>query len=167
MSYRYDDEKKRPPPINIPPFPLPPSRLPSTRDRQREARNASNSTHYRSNGSTPLTTPVEPTGTLLPPTGSGRSRKATFKEVPRVSSPRKSDHGSTRTADSHGHSSTARSKQSERSRRSAVAAQAQLEALGEETVRGQVESRHERNLFKMTGQIPPTPTTGKYAIDFV
>jgi hypothetical protein len=163
MSYRYDDEKKRPPPISIPPFPLPPSRPSHTREpaarQQQDNGNASSSTQqgHRSTGSTPLTTPVEPTGTLLPPTGSGRSRKATFADVPRVSSPRRSDHGSTRTADSHGRSSTARSKQSERSRRSAVAAQAQLESLGEETVRGQIESRHERNLFKMTGQIPPTP----------
>ncbi|EOA83221.1 uncharacterized protein SETTUDRAFT_119828 [Exserohilum turcica Et28A] len=41
-----------------------------------------------------------------------------------------------------------------------MAAQAQLEALDEKTARGKIESRSERNMFKMTGQIPPTPTTG-------
>ncbi|KAJ4335881.1 hypothetical protein N0V95_008775 [Ascochyta clinopodiicola] len=53
-------------------------------------------------------------------------------------SPRKSDSGSVPTA------------------------QAQLEALDEDevTTRSQIESRTEKKLFKMTGQIPPTPTTG-------
>ncbi|KAF3033996.1 hypothetical protein E8E12_005855 [Didymella heteroderae] len=60
------------------------------------------------------------------------------------------------------HTSTARSRQSERSQRSATAAQARLEALDEDgtTLRSQIESRMEKQLFKMTGQIPPTPTTG-------
>ena len=73
-------------------------------------------------------------------------------------SPRKSDYGSVPSR----HGSTARSRQSERSNRSAAAAQAQLEALDEDetTTRSQIESRTEKKLFKMTGQIPPTPTTG-------
>ncbi|KAJ4369405.1 hypothetical protein N0V86_009237 [Didymella sp. IMI 355093] len=76
-------------------------------------------------------------------------------------SPRKPDYGSVPSR----HSSTARSRQSERSQRSAAAAQARLEALDEDksTLRSQIESRTEKKLFKMTGQIPPTPITG--AID--
>lgn len=60
------------------------------------------------------------------------------------------------------HSSTVRSRQSEHSYRSATTAQAQLEALGkdETTTRSHIEARTEKKLFKMTGQIPPTPTTG-------
>jgi hypothetical protein len=158
--YRYDDEEKRPAAIKIPPFPLPPSRPLLAREQQREARKASNSTRHRSNGSTPLTTPVEPTETVFPPVGSGRSRRATFTipvdENARGSSPRRSDHGS--TADSHGNASTARSRQSGRSHRSATTTQALLEVLDEKTVRGKIESKNEKNLFKMTGQIPPTPT---------
>jgi hypothetical protein len=155
--YHYEDEneKKRPPPIQIPPFPLPQSSRPQAREpADRNASNSTQPTQHRSNGSTPLTTPVEPSGTHLPPTGSGRSRKATFTipaDHPRGSSPRRSDQGSTRTAGSN-HGSTTRSRQSGRSYRSAAAAQAQLEALDEETVRAKVEARNEKNLFKMTGQ---------------
>ncbi|KAF3033458.1 hypothetical protein E8E11_002000 [Didymella keratinophila] len=76
-------------------------------------------------------------------------------------SPRKSNYGSIPSR----HNSTARSRQSERSQRSAKAAQARLEALDkdETTLRSRIESRTEKQLFKMTGQIPPTPTAG--AID--
>lgn len=73
-------------------------------------------------------------------------------------SPRKSEYGSSNSR----HDSTARSRQSDRSQRSAAAAQAQLKALDEETLRSRIESRTETRLFKMTGQIPPTPTTGKH-----
>ncbi|KAF1942282.1 hypothetical protein EJ02DRAFT_502973 [Clathrospora elynae] len=78
----------------------------------------------------------------------------------RGTSPRRSEHGSTL-------GSTARSKQSERSQQSAMAVQAQLETLDELSVRGKIESRSERNLFKRTGQIPPTPITGAYSEDDV
>lgn len=77
----------------------------------------------------------------------------------RVSSPRKSEHGS--WAGSNVGSAT-RPRQSGRSQYDAAAAQARLEALDEETARGKMESRAEESLFKLTGQIPPTPTAGKY-----
>ncbi|KAI4605727.1 hypothetical protein J4E80_010510 [Alternaria sp. BMP 0032] len=80
---------------------------------------------------------------------------ATFTNlIDQARSPRKSDHGSWISSNA---GSTARSRQSERSQHEAVAAQAQIEALDEETARGKVESRAEKNLFKMTGQVPPTP----------
>ncbi|EUC48151.1 hypothetical protein COCMIDRAFT_88146 [Bipolaris oryzae ATCC 44560] len=78
-------------------------------------------------------------------------------EQARVSSPIKSDRDST-VGSRRG--STSRSKQSGRSQQSAMTAQAQLEALDQKTARSEIESRSERNFFKMTGQIPPTPTTG-------
>lgn len=76
------------------------------------------------------------------------------------SSPRKSVCGSVPSR----RGSTARSRQSERSHRSATVAQAKLEGLDEDeiTTRSQIESRTEKKLFKMTGQIPPTPTTGVF-----
>jgi hypothetical protein len=151
MSYRFTEEKKRPPPIKLPLPPLP--RPPPATDQQRQQ-------GQRSANTTPLISPVE---SRPPASGSGRSRTAmaTFTNLidqARVSSPRKSDH------ESWGGSnvgSTARSRQSGRSQ-DAAAAQAQLEALDEETARGKMEARAEENLFKMTGQIPPTSTIGEH-----
>ena len=173
MSSHYDDQKKRPPPINIPPLPLPrPVEAPNTaqvkRDRQQQldGRNASNSTQAegRSAGSTPLTSPLEQDGSYLPrsqsqTSKSGVSVKATFSNLmdqARVS-PLRSEHSF--TINSHP-GSTTRSRHSGRSYHSAAGAQAQLEALDEKTSRGQIESRNEQRLFKMTGQLPPTPTIG-------
>jgi hypothetical protein len=87
---------------------------------------------------------------------------STFTNI--LASPRKSDQGS--TSNSY-HGSTARSRQSGLSQHSAAAAQAQLEELDEKTTRGRIEARSERNLFKMTGQVPPTPITGMHFIDAV
>jgi hypothetical protein len=80
-------------------------------------------------------------------------------------SPRRSEHSSTVGK------STTQSRHSERSQHSAIAAQAQLEALDgdDRTSRAKIESRGEKNLFKMTGQVPPTPIASecylKYASD--
>ncbi|KAF1831232.1 hypothetical protein BDW02DRAFT_641606 [Decorospora gaudefroyi] len=168
MSYQYGEQKRRSSSISIPH--LPPPRPPpsaTSQDRHRDARNAPSSTQqrYHSTGTTSLTTPSEP-ATRLPPSGSGKSRHAmaTFTNLvdeARVSSPRKSDQGSLRNPDSYrAGGSTTLSGHSERSQRSAAAAQAQLERLDEMSARGRIEARSERNLFKATGQIPPTPTTG-------
>jgi hypothetical protein len=73
-------------------------------------------------------------------------------------SPRKSDQGSTTAK------STTRSRHSERSHHSATAtAQAQLEVLDEDerTSRAKIEARGEAHLFKVTGQVPPTPMLGE------
>lgn len=171
MATHCGSSKKRPPPIDVPP-----SRRPSlpqgagSMDRQERhhVRNPSGITQpgQQSADTSALTTPVDPAGMRLPPSGSGRSRNAiatfaNFIEQSRVSSPRKSDQGHDSTAGSR-RGSTARSRQSGRSQYSAAAVQAQLEALDEETARGKIESRSERNMFKMTGQVPPTPTTGGY-----
>ncbi|KAJ6196103.1 hypothetical protein J3E72DRAFT_220900, partial [Bipolaris maydis] len=116
-----------------------------------------------------MTTPVDLAGARTQHSAPGRSRNAmatlnNLMEQARVSSPIKSDRGST-SGSRRG--STSRSKQSGRSQQSATAAQAQLEALDQKTARGEIESRSERNFFKMTGQIPPTPTTGELNEDEV
>ncbi|KAI4956234.1 hypothetical protein J4E91_000445 [Alternaria rosae] len=145
MSYQFTEEKKRPPPITLP-LPPPPRPLPATSQQWQQGQ--------RSTDNTPLTSPIE---SQTPASGSGRSRTAmtTFVNlIDRARSPRKSDHGSWISSNV---GSTARSRQSGRSQHEAVAAQAQIEALDEETARGKVESRAEKNLFKMTSQVPPTP----------
>lgn len=149
MAYQFTEEKKRPPPITLP-LPPPPRPLP-TIDQQRQQ-------GQRSTDNTPLTSPIE---SHTPASGSGRSRTAmaTFTNlIDQARSPRKSDHGSWISSNA---GSTARSRQSGRSQHEALAAQAQIEALDEETARGKVESRAEKNLFKMTGQVPPTPMIGE------
>ncbi|KAG9189338.1 hypothetical protein G6011_06206 [Alternaria panax] len=162
MSYRNVDDRKRPPPIAIlnplPPPRPPPGAAPTNQQSQKHSRNASNSTKGRlSTGNTPLFSPVE---SHPPASGSSRSRNAmaTFTNLidqARVSSPRKLKHASWTGSNVD---STARSRQSGRSQHDAAAAQARLEALDEETARGKMESRAEKNIFKLTGQIPPTPT---------
>jgi hypothetical protein len=170
------DHKKRPPPIAIPQ--LPPSRAVPVAQApaqtkgsgQHTQRFASSSTQQaaRSGANTPLTSPLEfdESRIALPASGSQASRHrssamTTLSDLldQARASPRKPDYGSVPSR----HNSTARSRQSERSQRSAAAAQARLEALDEDesTLRSQIESRMEKKLFKMTGQIPPTPTTGK------
>lgn len=178
MTDPFTDQKRRPPPIRIPPIPghMPvpqnahPPRAISHQSHQqqpqlpRETRNASSSTQQgQRSATTPLTSPLEENPPRLPQSGSQKSRTSamttltTLMEQARAS-PRKSDQGSTTAK------STTRSRHSERSHHSTVAAQAQLEALEEDerTTRGKIESRTEMNLFKMTGQVPPTPILSAY-----
>jgi hypothetical protein len=172
MASTDTDQKKRPPPLHIPPLPLAqrapvtkPNRSYQTQQQQWGTRDASNSTQQgpRSAGITPLTSPLEHDGPRPPHTGSSKSRTSAMATLSHLvdqarSSPRKSEQGSTVNSQ---RGSTTRSRHSEHSHKSAAAAQAQLEALDEKTSRGRIESRSERNFFKMTGQVPPTPTTGK------
>lgn len=173
--------KRRPPPIAIPQLPssqavpVPHATInPSAQTKgsgQHAQRFAFSSTQQgmRSGANTPLTSPLDldEFRVVLPNSGSQASRHrssamtnlADLMDQAR-GSPRKSEYGSSNSR----HNSTARSRQSDRSQRSAAVAQAQLEALDEETLRSRIESRTEKNLFKMTGQIPPTPTTGKYRL---
>lgn len=175
MSGSTEDQKRRPPPIHVPP---PPPRLPhalpprsSSRQQQHrgETRNASSSTqHGPRTVSSPLTSPLEHDGSHLAfPSGSHQSGSqksrasainalATLMEESRAPS-HKSDQGSIIAR------STTRSRHSERSQHSAVAAQAHLEALDEDerTSRAKIEARSEIKLFKMTGQVPPTPMLGE------
>ncbi|KAH7065764.1 hypothetical protein BKA63DRAFT_454542 [Paraphoma chrysanthemicola] len=168
MSDSFEDRKKRPPPIEILPIPrhMPVSRGPqaSVNDQQqqqqppplRDQRNASSSTQQGAqSATTPLTSPLEHDASRLPlpQSGSQKSRASAMTTLTNLmeqarASPRKSDSGK----------STARSRYSERSNRSAAVAQAQLETVvgDERTTRGKIESRTELNLFKMTGQVPPT-----------
>lgn len=173
------DPKKRPPPIAIPEWP--PSRAtpahtasgnPSFYTKgsgQHPQRLTSSSTQQAlcSGVTTPLTSPLEPDEVRLAvPKSSSQASRHRSSAMTTLSglmdqartSPRKTDCGSLPSR----HGSTTRSRQSERSHRSAVAAQAQLEALDEDetTTRSQIESRTEQKLFKLTGQIPPTPATG-------
>ena len=175
MSAPLSDQKRRPPPIAIPPLPpsLPvPGLNAPTHSRgsgQHTQRFPSSSTQQavRSGTATPLTSPLEPDESrlTLPQSGSQTSRHRTSAVTTLSSlmdqarsSPRKSDGSSMPSR----HGSTAQSRQSQRSHRSVAAAQAHLEALGvdETTTRSHIEARTEKKLFKMTGQIPPTPTTG-------
>jgi hypothetical protein len=174
MSERPSDQKKRPKPIQIPALPRNAPAIhasrPSTSGHQH---------HYQHqyqqsvpvnvpplaqqgprSASPSLTLPLEHGTSRLPKSGSQKSRTsaATALKDEARGSPRKSDSGSATAG------STTRSKHSTRSRQSANSAQAQLEALDndERTSRGKMEARTERNLFKMTGQIPPTPIASKY-----
>lgn len=180
MSAPASDYKKRPPPIAIPQWP-PARTVPGPHasvnapaqtqsSGQHPQRFASSSTQQapRSGTNTPLTSPLEldESRLALPKSGSQASKHrssamTTLSDLMDQArrSPRKSDYGSVPSR----HGSTARSRQPERSHRSAAAAQARLEALDEDetTLRSQIESRTERKLFKTTGQIPPTPTSGK------
>ncbi|KAE8863728.1 hypothetical protein PTNB73_06935 [Pyrenophora teres f. teres] len=49
---------------------------------------------------------------------------------------------------------------SERRERNIATTLAMLEGRDEETSRAKIEARSEKKLFKLTGQVPPTPTTG-------
>jgi hypothetical protein len=169
MSSRLDKQKKSPPPLplNVVPPPQQPARLPPNArpvGQQRNHQHARNMLSSTTQGqSSADTTPVDLTGTRVVHSSSSRSRNAmatltNFMEQARVSSPLKSEPGST-VGSRRG--STTRSRQSGRSQQSAAVAQAQLEAFDEKTARSEIESRSERNFFKMTGQIPPTPTTGE------
>lgn len=179
MSSPAADYKKRPPPIAIPQWP--PCRTGPARDASIRAPSHTKSSDQhlqrfvssspqpavRSGTTTPLTSPLEPDDVRLAIQKSGshssKHRTSAMTSLSGLmdqarSSPRKSDSGSLPSRQG----STTRSRQSERSCRSAAAAQAQLEALEEDetTTRSQIESRTERRLFKMTGQVPPTPATG-------
>ncbi|KAF9691498.1 hypothetical protein EKO04_010276 [Ascochyta lentis] len=179
MSAPTFDHRKRPPPIAIPPLlpsrPVPgpnafanaPSYTKGSAQHSQHFAPSSTQQAVRSGTSTPLTSPLEldESRLAIPNSGSQASKHRSSAMTTLSSlmdqargSPRKSDCGSVPSQ----HGSTARSRQSEYSHRSATAAQAQLEALDEDetTTRSQIESRTEKKLFKMTGQIPPTPTTG-------
>jgi hypothetical protein len=176
MSNPFEDQKRRPPPIRIPPAlprqppAAPPPRTSSRQQQHGEARNASSSTQQGPRSvSSPLTSPLEHDGSRLPfpQSGSHKSRASainaltTLMEESRASS-RKSDQGSTTAK------STTRSRHSERSHHSATAtAQAQLEVLDEDerTSRAKIEARGEAHLFKVTGQVPPTPMLGECSRD--
>ncbi|KAF1927349.1 uncharacterized protein M421DRAFT_6137 [Didymella exigua CBS 183.55] len=183
MSSPTPDHKRRPPPIAIPQWP-PSWTVPRPHatinapaqtkgSGQHTQRFASTSTQQaaRSGANTPLTSPLE-FDESRSKSGSQTSRHrstamTTLSDLMDQArgSPRKSDYGSVPSR----HNSTARSRQSERSHRSATAAQARLEVLDEDetTLRSQIESRTEKKLFKMTGQIPPTPTSGAMDLDRV
>ena len=178
------DDKKRPPPIAIPLWP--PSRTApeqnastkATRQTEAHSRNpqrfASSSTQAVEppQTNTPLTSPLQ-----LDEAGICEARGPVSKSSSQTSrhlSPamttlsdlvdqaRLLHHKLDNSSMPSQHDSTARSRQSERSHHSAAAAQAKFEALGgdETTTRSQIESCSEKQLFKMTGQIPPTPIAG-------
>lgn len=164
MSSVNNDQKRRPTPVEIPPVPrhLPAAQAahpPRTSSRQQyqqlqivEDRNASGSTHRGArSATTPLTSPLEHDESRLPFPQSG-SHKSRASAVTALASLFEESRDKSAA-------STTRSRQSERSHQSAVAAQAKLEALNgdERTSRAKIEARSEVNLFKMTGQVPPTP----------
>jgi len=176
MADPFDDQKRRPPPIRIPPQsrhapvaqPAHPPRTSSRQQHQQqqrhqhgENRNASSSTQQGARSVTsPLTSPLEHDGSHLPfpQSGSQKSRTSAINALSALieesrASPCKSNQGSTVGR------STNRSRYSDRSHHNAAATQAQLETLDGDarTSRAKIEARREPNLFKMTGQVPPTP----------
>jgi hypothetical protein len=184
MSSLIPDHKRRPPPIAIPQLPSsrevavphatnhPPAQTKGSSQYAQRFTSSSTQQGRRSGANTPLTSPLDfdESRAAFPKPGSQASRHRSsamtnltdLMDQARVS-PRQSDYGSIPSR----HNSTARSRQSERSQRSAAAAQVRLEALDEDdtTLRSRIESRTEKQLFKMTGQIPPTPTTGEQHLD--
>jgi hypothetical protein len=173
MADSYDEHKKRPPPIAVPSWPQPrqtpgPNAFANSQARSdQQQQDASNnaSAHARR-------TTRSVTSPLASPLEQNVSRSASHASKNRASamttlsylmdqarmSPRKSESSSMPSC-----RGTSHSRYSEASHRSATAAQARLEALDQDTTvttRAQIESRTERKLFKMTGQIPPTPVTG-------
>lgn len=167
MSDTTEDLKKRPPPIQIPPLPrrVPAvhASRPSTGGQQQQQqpvpRNASSSTQQgQRSASTPLTSPLDHDVPPLPPSGSQKSRTSALNALHNLmeearGSPRKSEHGSVITR------SSTRTKRSVRSRGSAQSGQMPPEGQenDQRTMRGRIEAQTEQNLFKMTGQVPPTP----------
>lgn len=160
MSNPLEDHKKRPPPIQIPPLP---QRVPvvyasrtslGEQQQQPAPRNASSSTQQGPRSvSSPLTLPVDHVIPPFPASGSQKSRTSALNTLHSLmdearGSPRKSEHGSVVTR------STTRSRRSARSRTSAQSGQSQDD---ERTSRGKMEARTEQSLFKLTGQVPPTP----------
>jgi hypothetical protein len=135
----------------------------SQQQQQTVSRNASSSTQQGPRSAkSELTSSTEHDGSRLTNSGSQRSRASALATLsnmmdqarasPRKSESGKSDTGSTRVK------STTRSKHSMRSHRSSKSSK----ALGndERTARAKIEARSEQNLFKMTGQVPPTPMIG-------
>jgi hypothetical protein len=169
MSDPFDNPKKQPPPITVPPLQSTRARSVSrtkngrhSQQQQTVARNTASSTQQglRSASSELTSSPVHD-GSRLPNSSSQRSRASAITTLTTMmeqalASPRKSETSST------GVKSTTRSKHSVQSHHSANSAQAKLEALGsdERTSRAKIEARTEQNLFKMTGQVPPTPIAG-------
>jgi hypothetical protein len=170
MSEALDDQKKRPPPIHIPTLPRHAFGHPTQTYKQQQpsTRNASSSTQQGPrSATTPLTSPLEPEVSCVPQSGSQKSRASAMTTLNSLmdqarASPHKSEKDSTKAG------STARSRHSGRSHHSTTAAQAQLEALeqDERTSRAKIESRAEKNLLKMTGQVPPTPIASEWCIKY-
>jgi hypothetical protein len=174
------EPKKRPPPITIP-LPYKPRAIPGpnafavTTNAKQDGPNR-NKDERRSANDTPVSSPLE--DVILPAPGSQHSRKdgssrgsamTAVMEFARGSSPRKSD-GLSSTNNRHGPApmSSTKSRYSHRSHRSATSSRpgtAGQKSTGEEedhaTVRSQIESRAEKKLFKMMGQIPGSPAAGK------
>jgi hypothetical protein len=176
MSSPFDDHKKRPPPIFIPPLARhkPVSYASQTQAESHEQhqqsvrKNASSSTQRSPRSvSSPLTSPLEHDASRypLPNSGSQKSRTSAMSNLTGLmeqarASPHKSEQGA---------NSTTRSKQSARGRRSAKSGQVQpgVVEVDERTSRARIESRVEKSLFKMTGQVPPTPIAGSYSQSYV
>lgn len=174
------DLKKRPPPITIPPLqkaravPGPNAFAVIAKTKQdglNENKDVGNST-----SPSPAISPLD--GPSLPHPGSQHSRKdgssrgsamAAVMDFARGSSPRKSDgRSSTNSHHALAPMSSIKSRYSHRSHRSNGSSRpgtAGQHSMGEDedhaTARGQIESRAEKKLFKMMGQIPGSPAAGK------
>ena len=161
VQRKQQEAQRRGPPMAINPAPYPYASAWNPERAQQQQRN-----DLSRSEKAPLTHPIEPeVPDLTSGSNTHKTHERTAGSLSRLvgrDSPRKSDHDSTTDKQSR---STAPSRQSGRSHQSAVAAQAQLEALDDEpTARGIIEARTERSLFQRTGQVPPTPIEGKYSI---
>jgi hypothetical protein len=185
--YPADNQRKRPPPIKVPLTYISPRYLhasptknggipqqdqqPGQQQKQTVSRNASSSTQQgprsaKSELTSSSAFSSEHGDSRAPNSGSQRSRASALATLSTMmdqarASPRKSETGKSETGSTRVKSTT-RSKHSVRSQHSAKSSEAPVEGTDndERTSRAKIEARSERNLFKMTGQVPPTPMTG-------
>jgi hypothetical protein len=178
MSKPFDDHKKRPPPIFVPPLTRhkPVTYAPRAQvggyeqlqQQQPVTRNASSSTQRGTrSASSPLTSPLEHDASRypLPNSGSQKSRASAMSNLTGLmEQARASPHKSEQAANS-----TTRSNQSARGHYSAKSPQVQCEMVevDERTSRAKIESRVERSLFKIAGQVPPTPIAGSCSSSYI
>jgi hypothetical protein len=185
--YPADNQRKRPPPIKVSLTYISPRYLhasptknggipqqdqqPGHQQKQTVSRNASSSTQQgprsaKSELTSSSAFSSEHGDSRAPNSGSQRSRASALATLSTMidqarASPRKSETGKSETGSTRVKSTT-RSKHSVRSQHSAKSSEAPVEGTDndERTSRAKIEARSERNLFKMTGQVPPTPMTG-------
>lgn len=156
-----DGERRRPRPFDYSLFPMPPrgharvgvqteaNKVAESRQQQQQVTTNANVDQARTN----LFRSLSGTDCITTDT-----TKGSLTKPERISSPRKEGYGPTRGGYN---SATARSKLSERKDQAVAATLAMLEGVDEETNRAKIEALSEKKLFKLTGQVPPTPTTGK------
>lgn len=160
MADRENEERRRPKPFDYSLFPMPPKGRPGV-GAQTEAHKASDSSQQQQ---VPAKADAAPGGTSILRSLSGTNCTTAdtvtgnLTNTERILSPRKSGYVSIKSGYN---SASASSKPADHRELAVAAALAMLEGFDEGTNRARIEARSEKKLFKLTGQVPPTPTTGK------